>query len=189
MIEQAKFAYSPLGKSFEKQKKNIQLNTEKKQVQALEVLDPEKNQKLKPIEGLFPKEMRNDEAKNDIDKIKKWKNKIKRKNLKYKTNRSKYDLQQFKTRSFGDSIYNDKVGINEADMDQTKLLDNMVDFNNNSRARSKEDKDKKRNTFDSVGALYEGWELILNAFRSGIFPIKATKGKGSTLDLATRLKY
>ena len=98
-------------------------------------------------------------------------------------------MQQFKTRSFGDSIYNDKVGINEADMDQTKLLDNMVDFNNNSRARSKEDKDKKRNTFDSVGALYEGWELILNAFRSGIFPIKATKGKGSTLDLATRLKY
>ena len=82
MIEQAKFAYSPLGKSFEKQKKNIQLNTEKKQVQALEVLDSEKNQKLKPIEGLFPKEMRNDEAKNDIDKIKKWKNKIKRKKFK-----------------------------------------------------------------------------------------------------------
>ena len=31
---------------------------------------------------------------------------------------------------------------------------------------------KKKNTFESVNGLYEGWELILNAFRSGIFPIK-----------------
>ena len=33
-------------------------------------------QKLKSTEGLFPKEMRNDEIKNEIDEIKKWKNKI-----------------------------------------------------------------------------------------------------------------
>ena len=25
--------------------------------------------------------------------------------------------------------------------------------------------------------IYEGWELILNAFKSGIFPIKETQGK------------
>ena len=31
---------------------------------------------------------------------------------------------------------------------------------------------KKINTFESVNALYEGRELILNAFRNGIFPIK-----------------
>ena len=37
---------------------------------------------------------------------------------------------------------------------------------------------RKRNTFESVNALYEGQELTLNAFRSGIFPIKATQGKG-----------
>ena len=37
---------------------------------------------------------------------------------------------------------------------------------------------KKQNTFDSMNALYEGWELILNAFRSGIFPTKENKGKG-----------
>ena len=33
--------------------------------------------------------------------------------------------------------------------------------------------DKEKNTFE-----YEGWELTLNPFKSGIFPIKATKGKG-----------
>ena len=33
----------------------------------------------------------------------------------------------------------------------------------------------KKNTFDSVSALYEGRELTLKAFRSGIFPIKEKK--------------
>ena len=37
---------------------------------------------------------------------------------------------------------------------------------------------KKRNTYKSAYALYEGQELILNVFRSGLFPIKETKGKG-----------
>ena len=46
----------------------------------------------------------------------------------------------------------------------------------------------KKNTFDSVKALYEGRELALNTFRSGILPIKATQGKGPPLDFATQLK-
>ena len=55
-IEQAKFAYSPLGKAFEKRTKTIEKQG-RKQVEALEVLDPEKNQKQKSIEGPFSKEM------------------------------------------------------------------------------------------------------------------------------------
>ena len=62
-------------------------------------------------------------------------------------------------------------------MDQTNLLENVIEFNNQSRSRSKEDKNKKWNTFNSVGVLYEGRELTLNAFRSGIFPIKEKKEK------------
>ena len=42
MIEQAKFTYSPLGKALEKQKKIIE-EQGKKQVEALEVLKPERN--------------------------------------------------------------------------------------------------------------------------------------------------
>ena len=61
-------------------------------------------------------------------------------------------------------------------MDQTNLLENIMEFNNKSKPKTKEGKDKKRNTFDSVNALYEGQELSVNAFRSGIFPIKETKG-------------
>ena len=40
-------------------------------------------------------------------------------------------------------------------MDQTNLLESMVNFNNKSRPKNKEDNAKK-NTFDSVSALYEG---------------------------------
>ena len=70
-------------------------------------------------------------------------------------------------------------------MDQANLLENMVKFNNKSRPRSKEDKDKKRNTFDCVNALYESRELRLNALRSGIFSIKEKKKKGKRLKILT----
>ena len=53
-------------------------------------------------------------------------------------------------------------------MDQTNLLENMVKFNNQSRPTTKESKD----TFYSISVLYEGRELTLKVFTSGIFPIK-----------------
>ena len=61
VIEQAKFAYSPLGKAFEKQAEVIE-EQGKKQVEALEVLKPEENKEdIKSMEGLFPKGMRANE--------------------------------------------------------------------------------------------------------------------------------
>ena len=51
-------------------------------------------------------------------------------------------------------------------------------MNDKSRPRTKEGEDKKRDSYESAYALYEGWELTLNAFKSGIFPIKATQGEG-----------
>ena len=46
---------------------------------------------------------------------------------------------------------------------------------------------KKRNTFDSISALYEGRESTLNAFGRRILPIKATKGNRRPSNLAMRL--
>ena len=68
--------------------------------------------------------------------------------------------------------------IHEAEMNQTNLLENMVKCNNKSRPKTKEGKDEKRNTFDSVSALYEGRELTLNVFINGIFPVKEKQEKG-----------
>ena len=54
----------------------------------------------------------------------------------------------------------------------------MVEFNIKYRPRKIESKDKKRDTYENAYVLYEGQELILNAFKRGIFSIKATKSKG-----------
>ena len=64
-IEQVKFTYSPLGKTFEKQTKTIEEQGQK-QVKALEVLKPEENKEenqveIKSVEGHFQKEMRTNE--------------------------------------------------------------------------------------------------------------------------------
>ena len=123
--------------------------------------------------------MRNNEIQNEMYKMKKFEGKIKRQDVKYKMNKYTYDFQQFEMiRSFSGNSYSGKISIDEADMDQSNLLENMVEFNNKSRPIITESNNKKRNTFDSVSDLYEGQELILNACNSGIFPIKAWHEKG-----------
>ena len=83
------------------------------------------------------------------------KKKNKRNNLNYETNKDiDFDFQQFKTmRSFGESIIGGKFTISEVDEDQRNLLENIVEFYDKSGRRTKENKMKKRNTFDR-NALY-----------------------------------
>ena len=58
-------------------------------------------------------------------------------------NEYKYDFQQYAMiRSFGESIYVGKINTDEAKMDQSYLLKNLVEFNK-SRPRTIEGKDKK----------------------------------------------
>ena len=67
IIEQAKFAYSPLGKAFEKQIK-IEEDQGQKQVEALNSL---KSNKQLTSEDVIPKNaLNNDEAKKQLGKIK-----------------------------------------------------------------------------------------------------------------------
>ena len=113
-------------------------------------------------------------------KSKNGKKKIKQKDLKNKTNKCTYDFQQVeRIRSFGDNNYTGKTNIDEAGMDQSNLLENIVNLNNKSRPRLNKDKEKKilMSTYESAYALYEGQELTYNTFESGIFPIKETQGK------------
>ena len=109
--------------------------------------------------------MRNTKIKYKIDNIKKFEKKNSkriRKDLINKANKFKYDFHQYETiRSFGESIYTGKINIDIAEIDQTNLLENMVNFNNKSGLKNKEGKAKK--TFDSESALCKGRELTLNA--------------------------
>ena len=68
-----------------------------------------------------------------------------------------------------------KITVDEAEIDQSNPLEITAKFNNKSKPRLIED--KKSDTHESLCALYEGQELTLNAFKSGIFTIKETQGK------------
>ena len=107
--------------------------------------------------------IKNNEIKNELDEIKEWEEKIKWKDLIYRANKYKYDFQQHETiKYFGESISAGKISIEEAEWIK----------------RTTEDKNKKRNTLEKVNALYEGRELTINAFKSGILLIKSTQGNG-----------
>ena len=73
IIELAMFTYSPVGKAFGKQIKTME-DQGRKHVEALKA--EENQQDLKSVEGTFPKEMRTNEIKDEIDEIKKWDKKI-----------------------------------------------------------------------------------------------------------------
>ena len=91
-------------------------------------------------------------------------------------------------RFLGESIYTGKVNIDEAETDQNKLLENIVKFNNKSKPKTKEGKDKNWNIFENLDAFCKSQELTLNAFKSRIFRIKAIKFEERPSDLAMRLK-
>ena len=104
-------------------------------------MKPKENQELESVEGIFPEKMRNNETENEIDKLKKWEEKIKRKDLKYETKKYIYGFQQFgKIRSFGDNICTVRINIDEAEIDQINLLENMIKFNDKSRPKKRKKK-------------------------------------------------
>ena len=84
IIEQVKFTYSPFSKAFEKQINKIE-DQWKKTWSFKTLKSYENKQDIKSTDGIFPKEMRTNEIKNKIYEIKKWKEKITQKDLKYET--------------------------------------------------------------------------------------------------------
>ena len=135
------------------------------QVETLKALKPEQNQELKSIEGFFSKRMTIDEIKIEINEIKKWGEKIKREDLKYKTN--KYNI--------GDNIYAGKINIDKTEMDQSNLLEIWQNLMINLDQDQNKVRTKKINTYESINALYECPEVTINGFKSEIFPKRATK--------------
>ena len=149
----------------------------------------ERQQKQESIEGIFPKDLENSQIKNELDEIKKLEEKINRNDLICESSKYKYDIRRFRTiRSFGDSMFPGKITISDPNKMQSSSSDVILNVSYKVRPRSKADKEKKNNAFESANSLYEGRELTLNAFKSRIFPIEATQGEGRSSDLAMRLK-
>ena len=177
IIEQARFTYSPLGKAFEKQIKTIE-DKGQKQIDALESLKPK--EQTKSIEEIFLEGYDSVEIKNELNKIKEYEKKVNRDNMIYYSSKEPFDFRMFKAiRSFGNDIYSSKITINEADQEQSDLVEYILNFNNKSRPKTKDDKKKtKKNILNSTQNLSCGRELVINACKSGLFPLKSTTGIG-----------
>ena len=97
----------------------------------------------------------------------------------YNSSKELFDFNVFKTiRTFGEDIYKSKITINEADQEQPDLVNYALNFNNKTRPRSNSDKKNFKNILNSLENLYYGRELVLNAFKSGLFKLKPTTGTG-----------
>ena len=69
---------------------------------------------------------------------------MKLKHGKKKLKENTYHFQQYETmRSFGENSYTHKARVVYAEKGQSNLLRNIVEFNNTSRPKTKEGKDKK----------------------------------------------
>ena len=79
-------------------------------------------------------------------------------------------------RAFGRDIYNSKITLEEADEDQSNLLNSIKDFKNKTRPQNDEKKQEKEIILENLYIFYDAREKILNGFHSKIF---LTKFKGS----------
>ena len=137
MREQAKFTYSPLGKAFKEQTKTFKEQIEE-QVKVLKDLKLE--DQTKSIEGILPKDQESNEMKNELHKIRRSERKLIKDNLFYESSKQVYDFKAFQTiKSFGNSIYNRKTEIHEANIEQADSLEHILDFDNKTKPKSDKD--------------------------------------------------
>ena len=87
----------------------------------------------------------------------------------YYSSKEAFDFRMFKTiRSFGDDIYSGKITKNEADQEQSDLVEYVLNLDQKARPKNKDDK-KKIYILNTAQNLYGGREL---------FPLKSTTGTG-----------
>ena len=180
IIEQAKFTYSPSGKTFEKQTKTIKYQG-KKQIEAIQDNKKElaNTQKL-TIKNIIPENIMSDEAKKEMDKVMKIEKTVDREKLIYRASESTYSFQNFQAiifQTFGRDIYNGKITLKKSDEDQASLLVEIVNFKKKIKPQDPEKKEGRKDVLENLYNFFEGTEKVFNAFDSKVFPIK-TKGPG-----------
>ena len=177
IIQQAKFNYSPLRKAIEKQIKTIKDQGEK-QVLALESLKiPDK--KLPPIKDFIPMENLNPKIINEIKKIEEIEKKVDRNKMVYKGTNKTYDFKNFKTiRTFGNEIRNNVISLDTANMEQANLLSYINDFMK-TKPQDPEKRKLGADVLNSVTGLVNGREMVLTAFKTGIFQVSKESQEGT----------
>ena len=153
-----------MGKALDKQIKTIKEQGEK-QVDAI------KSYKKITIDYVIPKSaFSNEKANDEINKIKELEKNVDREKLVYETKTDTYVFRIFRTiRTFGEDIYNVKITLEGANESQANLVEEIEKFNNKTKPKKKENKEKKDIVNKNLYNFYNGREMVLNTFKSKKF--------------------
>ena len=113
----------------------------------LNTLKSDNNNKLEmKDEDIIPKSaFVGDEGKEELNKILKIEKNVDREKLVYKASGNMYDFRKFQTiRTFGEDIYTGKITLEEADKNQSDLINEIENFNNKTRPKNYKKKTRKR---------------------------------------------
>ena len=139
VIQQANFAYSSLGKAFEKQIKTIE-DQGKKQVDALKT----SYKQLPSIKDFVPTENFNLEIIAEIKRIEEIEKNVDRDKMVYKSTGKIYDFRGFKTiRTYGNDIRNNVTSLAAANLEQANLLAHVQNFVKKTKPQDPEQKKLK----------------------------------------------
>ena len=112
-------------------------------------------------------------------KLKKKKKTIGRKNLIYTPKNKSYSFKNFRTiRAFGNDINDGTITLEEAEKDQSSLVNEVTRFNSSTRPKMLERRQNKKESLENLKALYTGRQKVLDAFQSGISSMHKTEGAG-----------
>ena len=179
--------YSPSGKALEKQRKTIEDQGEK-QVVALESLKGS-DKKLPTIKDFIPMENLNPEIINEIKKFEEIEKKVDINGMAYKGTNKTYDFTNYKIiRAFGNEIRNNIISLDTANIEQANLLRYNNDFMK-TKPRNPEKRKLRSDVLNSVSSLVQGREMVLTAFKSGIFHVSKESQRVKEQTKMNELKY
>ena len=96
-----------------------------------------------------------------------------------------YDFRNFKTiRTFGNEFRNNVISLDTANMEQVNLSSYIMDFMK-TKPRDPEKKKLRADVLNSVTGLVKGKEMVLTAFKSGIFQVSKESQEGEGLKILT----
>ena len=87
----------------------------------------------------------------------------------YKGTNKTYDFRNFKTiRAFGNEIRNNVISLDTANIEQANLSSYISDFMK-TKPRDPEKRKLRADVLNSASSLAQKREMVLTAFKSGIF--------------------
>ena len=130
----------------------------------------------------------NPEIINELKRIEEMGKKVDRNRMVYKGTNKTYDFRNFKTiRAFGNEIRNNIISLDTANIEQANLLSYTKDFMK-TKPRDPEKRKLRADVLNSVTGLVNGREMILTAFKSGIFQVSKESQEGKGANEGERIK-